>query len=225
MKYIWLLFSIGTIFSCNSPSAAVSANVAKAAINQTPVDTTDLSVATFAGGCFWCTEAVFERTVGVVDVVSGYTGGKEQNPTYYQVGSGKTGHTEAIQIYYDSTAIDYPTLVRVFMGTHDPTQLNRQGPDVGTQYRSGIYYRNDLEKKIVKSYFAYLESKKKYDEPIVTEVEPFNKFWLAEDYHQNYYEIPENHRNPYVVRVTKPKVEKFLKKYPDLVKAEYRSEK
>ncbi len=225
MKFVLLFFLAGSFFSCGDQNAAVSSKVAKASIAQTSVDTSDLAIATFAGGCFWCTEAVFERTVGVIDVVSGYTGGKEQNPTYYQVGSGKTGHTEAIQIYYDSTAIDYPTLVKVFMGTHDPTQLNRQGPDVGTQYRSGIYYRNAVEEKIVRDYVAELESEGKYDQPIVTEVAAFTKFWLAEDYHQDYYEIPKNHTNPYVQRITKPKVIKFLKNYPELVKQEYAENK
>ena len=135
------------------------------------------------------------------------------------IGRGAPRHV----VEFNADGIAFALLAKIIIALHHP--VHDAGTKGAASHSSGIYYRNDLEKKIVKSYFAYLESKKKYDEPIVTEVEPFNKFWLAEDYHQNYYEIPENHRNPYVVRVTKPKVEKFLKKYPDLVKAEYRSEK
>lgn len=186
-----------------------------------PVDRDDLSVATFAGGCFWCTEAIFERTKGVEDVESGYTAGETKNPTYQEVGRGVTGHTEAIQIYYDSTVIDYATLFEIFMATHDPTTLNRQGPDVGTQYRSGAYYRNDAEKDIIEEHIAYLNKSGKYANKIVTEVEAFDVFYVAEDYHQNYYELhPEV---GYVQRVSRPKVEKFKKLYADTwLKEKYR---
>lgn len=187
-------------------------------------DRDGLSVATFAGGCFWCTEAVFERTKGVVDVESGYTGGDEVNPTYEQVGRGSTGHTEAIQIYYDPEVIDYATLFEIFMVTHDPTQLNRQGPDVGTQYRSGVYYRTAEEKAIIDSQIAKLNDSGEYDKKVVTEVAAFDKFYVAEDYHQNYYELhPEN---PYVQRISRPKVEKFKKLYGDTwLKDKYRPSK
>lgn len=218
MKYFWVLFFAISIFACDNKNVTATSKTTKMVANQ-QIDISNLAVATFAGGCFWCTEAIFERTKGVQDVVSGYTAGQQPYPTYYEVGSGKTGHTEAIEIYYDSTTIDYPTLVEVFMATHDPTQLNRQGPDVGTQYRSGIYFRNAQEEKIVSDHITALTAKGKYNKPIVTEVKPFEKFWKAEDYHQNYYEL--NPGNPYVQNVSRPKVEKFLKEFPHLVKEEY----
>lgn len=218
MKYFWILFFAISIFACDNKNVTATSKTAKMVANQ-KIDTSNLAIATFAGGCFWCTEAIFERTIGVKEVVSGYTAGQQAYPTYAEVGSGRTGHTEAIEIYYDSTIIDYPKLVEVFMATHDPTQLNRQGPDVGTQYRSGIYFRNAQEEKIVKDHIAALTTEGKYSKPIVTEVKPFEKFWIAEDYHQNYYEI--NPGNPYVQSVSRPKVEKFLKEFPHLVKEEY----
>lgn len=222
MKY--LFFALAAMLLVNCTNKSVTSSTATATASVMPTEITDqqreeLSVATFAGGCFWCTEAIFERTIGVVDVVSGYTAGETKNPTYYEVGAGSTGHTEAIQIYYDTTLIDYPKLVEIFFATHDPTTLNRQGPDRGTQYRSGAYYQNEAERKIIEDHIAYLNKSGKYNNPIVTEVAALDVFYLAEDYHQNYYELhPEN---PYVQNVSKPKVIKFKKLYPNLLKEKY----
>jgi peptide-methionine (S)-S-oxide reductase len=177
-------------------------------------------VATFAGGCFWCTEAVFERMIGVKDVVSGYTGGTKENPTYRQVSYGETDHAEAVQIYYDPKVVTYQELLDVFFATHDPTQLNRQGPDVGKQYRSAVYYHDAVQKKALESTLKKLNASGKYHTAIVTEVASYSKFYLAEDYHQNYYEL--NQGNPYVISIAIPKVKKFKKLFPEKVKAEYK---
>ena len=178
------------------------------------------SVATFAGGCFWCTEAVFERVIGVRDVVSGYTGGKTANPTYKQVSYGESDHAEAVQVYYDSSIISYEELLEIFFATHNPTQLNRQGPDVGEQYRSEVFYHDTKQKKAVEKYIQELEGAGKYKKPIVTAVSAFDKFYLAEKYHQNYFEL--NPGNPYIISIAKPKVAKFKKYFPGKVKEAYR---
>ncbi len=178
-------------------------------------------VATFAGGCFWCTEAAFERIDGVVDVMSGYTAGEDPNPTYKKIGTGKTGHAEAIQIYYDRNKIDYNKLLDVLFVAHDPTTLNRQGPDRGTQYRSGIYYRTDDEKIAIEAAIAKWNDKGVYKNPIVTEVAPYTEFWVAEGYHQNFYEL--NPTQSYVYNVSRPKVEKVLSKFPELIKEQFKS--
>jgi len=171
-------------------------------------------VATFAGGCFWCTEASFECIKGVKDVISGYSGGKEERPTYYQVGDGKTGHTEAIQIYYNPEEISFNTLLEILFVAHDPTQLNRQGPDVGEEYRSAIYYHNEEQKKAIDSFFEV--QSKILTRPIATEVAAYKEFWVAEEYHQDYYWLhPEN---PYVQSVSVPKVKKVEKKFKALLK-------
>ncbi len=180
-------------------------------------------MATFAGGCFWCTEASFERINGVVDVISGYAGGEEQYPTYEQVGAGSTGHTESIQIYYDPQVIDYQKLLEVFFVAHDPTQLNRQGPDVGKQYRSAIFYHDEMQKEMAASYIEQLNATGKYDQPIVTQIVPYKEFWVAEDYHQNYYE--QHPENPYVQRVSRPKVEKVMHTFESILKDKYRGGK
>ena len=177
-------------------------------------------VATFAGGCFWCTEASFERINGVVDVISGYAGGQVEFPTYEQIGTKRTGHTESIQIYYDPEVIDYATLLDVFFVAHDPTTLNRQGPDVGPQYRSAIFYRTDEEKRLIDETIAALNASGKLGDPIVTEVSPYTEFYTAEGYHQNYYELHPN--NPYITNVSRPKVEKVKKTFPNLLKEKYR---
>lgn len=177
-------------------------------------------VATFAGGCFWCTEASFERIEGVIDVFSGYSGGIQKYPTYKQVGYGETDHAEAIQIYYDPAVISYAKLLEVFFVAHDPTTLNRQGPDKGRQYRSAIYYRTQKEKALIDAYIEKLDKSGKFSDPIVTEVAPYQEFWSAEDYHQNYYELhPEN---PYVQNVSRPKVEKVKKVFADILKDKYK---
>ena len=183
----------------------------------------DTKIATLAGGCFWCTEAVYERVEGVVDVYSGYTGGSEENPTYRQVSYGRTSHAEAIQIIYDPEVLSYDKILEIFFtAAHDPTQLNRQGNDVGRQYRSAAYYHNDAQKRAIEKAIAkYNESK--FDGNIVTEVEPLQKFWMAEDYHQDYYEL--NPGNPYIINVARDKVRKLNKYFPELVKDKYQGER
>ncbi|KOF01396.1 peptide methionine sulfoxide reductase [Roseivirga seohaensis subsp. aquiponti] len=180
-------------------------------------------IATFAGGCFWCTEAVFERVNGVKNVVSGYTGGKENNPTYEDVSYGRSTHAEAIQIYYDPKVISYQELLEVFFYTHDPTQVNRQGPDVGTQYRTEVFYHDENQKKLATDYISKLNQTGKYNKPIATKVTEYTKFWLAEDYHQNYYEL--NPGNPYIINIAVPKVNKLKEHFPNLIKKKYASEK
>jgi len=180
----------------------------------------DYGVATFAGGCFWCTEAAFERIDGVVDVISGYSGGPGEHPTYQEIGTGRSGHAEAIQIYFDKSKIDYAKLLEVLFVAHDPTTLNYQGPDHGTQYRSHIFYRTDAEKALIEAAITNVNASGRYSDKVVTKVTPYEEFWVAEDYHQDYYELhPEN---PYVQRISKPKVEKVKKEFKDILKQKYK---
>lgn len=178
-------------------------------------------VAILAGGCFWCTEAVFQRINGVVDVVSGYAGGGTVNvPTYKAIGTGRTGFAEAIAIYYDPAVITYETLLEVFFIGHDPTTLNRQGPDAGTQYRSAIFYQSESELNMAKAAIKKKNESEYYSDPIVTTLEAYDIFWTAETYHQNFYEYNPN--QGYVMSVSKPKVVKVMKAVPHLLKEEYR---
>ena len=178
------------------------------------------AVATFAGGCFWCTEASFERIEGVKEVISGYSGGEISNPAYRLVASGGTKHAEAIQIYYDEEVVSFETLLKVFYVAHDGTQVNRQGPDRGPQYRSEIFYHNEAEKKAAEAYIKKLNDSGKYSRPIATLVTSYKEFWVAEAYHQDYY--PSHQNNPYIANVSKPKVEKVEKVFKDILKAEYK---
>ena len=173
-------------------------------------------VAYFASGCFWCVEAIYEDVIGVKEVISGYSGGTENNPTYEQVGRGLTSHAEAIKVYYDSKEVDFAILVKVFFGSHDPTTLNRQGPDRGPQYRSIAFYTNENEKKIIEDYISQLTENRVYNSPIVTQVEKFVKFYDAEDYHQDYERLNPN--NPYIINISIPRYKKFQAKYPELLK-------
>jgi len=175
-----------------------------------------LEKATFGSGCFWCTEAVFERLNGVKSVVSGYAGGTVENPTYEEVCSGTTGHAEVTQITYDPSVISYDELLEVFWKTHDPTTLNRQGNDVGTQYRSVIFYHNEEQKELAEKYKEELDKSGAWNNPIVTEISPFTKFYSAEGYHQDYYE--NNPNQGYCAFVIAPKVEKFEKVFKDKLK-------
>ena len=174
---------------------------------------------TFANGCFWCTEAVFTRIKGVQSVISGYSGGALENPSYDQVCTGTTGHAEAAQIEFDSEIISFKKLLDVFWDTHDPTTLNRQGNDVGTQYRSAIFYHNEEQKQIAEKSKKELEENHVYDDPIVTEIVPLTNFYPAEDYHKRYYD--QNNNAPYCRYVINPKVEKLSKNYTDKLKPEY----
>lgn len=173
-------------------------------------------VATLAGGCFWCTEATFEEVEGVVEVIPGYTGGHVPNPTYEQVCTGTTGHAEAVQITFDPRRISYRELLEIFFTIHDPTTLNRQGPDVGHQYRSAIFYHTAEQEQIARRLIAELEREQIWPGPIVTEVVPFNHFYPAEEYHRHYYRRHPD--RPYCVAVIAPKLEKFRKRYRDRLK-------
>jgi peptide-methionine (S)-S-oxide reductase len=172
--------------------------------------------ATFGGGCFWCTEAIYESIQGVEKVVSGYSGGKISNPTYREVTSGLTGHAEVIQITFNPTEVSYKQLLQVFFATHDPTTLNRQGADVGTQYRSAIFYHNQKQKEEADNVIKLLTSQKVFDTPIVTTLEAAMPFYVAEDYHQNYYKL--NAQQPYCRAVINPKMNKFKKEFGELLK-------
>lgn len=174
--------------------------------------------AIFAGGCFWCTEAIFKEMKGVVSVVPGYTGGNRKNPTYEQVSTGVTGHAEAVRIIYNPDETTYEELLQVFFATHDPTTLNRQGNDVGTQYRSAVFYTTEKQKDLATAYIKFLEQEDVYDQYIVTEVKPATDFYEAEDYHKNY--LQNNPNNPYCQYVVMPKVEKFRKLFKSKVKNE-----
>jgi peptide-methionine (S)-S-oxide reductase len=174
----------------------------------------NLSIATFAGGCFWCTETIFESIRGVKEVISGYSGGKETDPTYESVGGGRTSHAEAFQVYYDPNLISYKDLVRVFFASIDPTIVNGQGPDRGAQYRTIAFYNNDAEKAILSAKIAELA--KEYSKPIATQVVPFEKFYEAEEYHQDF--VKRNPNQGYVRAESIPRRERTLAKVKDLLK-------
>lgn len=171
-------------------------------------------IATLAGGCFWCTEAVFQRLKGVEKVVSGYIGGEIDNPSYEEVSTGESGHAEAIEVTFDNEVITYEELLDVFWRTHDPTTLNRQGNDVGTQYRSAIFYHSSEQKAIAERSITEVNAAKIWPDPIVTTIEAAGKFYPAEDYHQDYYNA-NRLRNPYCVFVIDPKINKLQKDFKD----------
>lgn len=179
-----------------------------------------LEVATLGGGCFWCIEAVFQRIDGVEKVVSGYSGGKTPNPTYDEVCDGNTGHAEVVQITFDANQISFAEILDVFWHSHNPTTLNRQGNDVGTQYRSVIFYHDEKQKEIALKSMAESEKSGLWNGKYVTEISPFKAFYPAEDYHQNYYNRVGN-RNPYCTVVISPKIQKLQKEYKSKLKKEY----
>ena len=177
----------------------------------------NLETATLAAGCFWCVEAVFDDLQGVEDVMSGYSGGHTENPTYKEVCSETTGHAEVIQIRFDPEVLSYADLLRVFFTVHDPTTLNRQGNDIGSSYRSAIYYHSDEQRESAESVIAEITAEQLYPNPIVTEVASFDKFWPAEDYHQEYF--ANNPSQPYCAGVVAPKVAKFRQKFASRLKS------
>lgn len=213
IKPILFLLSVGL----SSVLSAQSKKQSPQAMNNHE-DQQNTALATFGAGCFWCTEAVFLNVKGVNKVVSGYAGGKVKNPTYEQVTSGSTGHAEVAQITYNPSVISYEELLEIFWNTHDPTTLNRQGADVGTQYRSVIFYQTDEEKKIAQAYKEQLEKSRIFKNSIVTEIAPLENFYPAENYHQNYYTLNPN--QGYCQYVIRPKIEKFRKQFSDKLKAE-----
>ena len=220
------LLALGACGASRADNAGTTANDGVSAGPTTvarPAPDTSLAVAYLAGGCFWCTEASFERIRGVQAVVSGYSGGDADDATYKKVAAGLTDHAEAIAVYYDSTIVDYRTLLEVFFVAHDPTTLNRQGPDVGRQYRSSIFYRSPREQVLAKAVIDSVNAAGRYSSPIVTEVVPFEAFYDAEDYHQDYLEDPSNPNQGYVQNVSWPKVRKVVKEFEGrgLIKDEY----
>ncbi len=176
----------------------------------------NMETATLGGGCFWCTEAIYKELKGVKEVTSGYSGGHVENPTYEEVCTGETGHAEVIQIEFDPKVISYSEILQVFFETHDPTTLNRQGADVGTQYRSAVFYHNEQQKETAESIISQLNKEQVYNKPIVTEVTAFDKFYKAENYHQDYVEL--NPTKGYCQIVIIPKLEKFRKIFQDKLK-------
>jgi peptide-methionine (S)-S-oxide reductase len=207
-----LLMSLG---SCAQKSS--SPKTSKTNNTVTMSENAKLDTITFGGGCFWCTEAIFQRLKGVVSVESGYSGGKIKNPGYKEVCTGMTGHAECTQIVYDAKVISLPEILEVFFKTHDPTTLNRQGGDEGTQYRSVIFYRNEEQKKVAEEIKQGLDKSGAFTAPIVTEITPFTVFYKAEDYHQNYYNENKT-KNQYCAYVIVPKIEKFEKYFSDKIK-------
>lgn len=201
-------------FSCQSKDKAVVLPQIKEPIKMNQKDT--MEVATFAGGCFWCTEAVFLELNGVKRVVSGYIGGKTVNPTYAEICIGDTGHAEAIAITFDPQKISYGTLLEIFFATHDPTTLNQQGNDIGTQYRSEIFYHNEAQKQLSQAYIDLMTQENTFGSPIVTKISPASTFYEAESYHQNYYN--QNKTQGYCSYVITPKIEKLKKRYKEKLK-------
>lgn len=183
---------------------------------KTPLDTSNLETITLGAGCFWCVEAVFQQIEGVVKVESGYSGGEIKNPSYREVCTGRTGHAEAVQVTFDPKIIGLSKILEVFWNSHDPTTLNRQGADAGTQYRSAIFYHTEAQKAIAQESLKQFEANGPYGDPIVTEITAFKNFYKAEDYHQDYFEL--NGHEPYCQMVIRPKVDKVQKQFKDLLK-------
>ena len=185
-------------------------------MNFQPDQNKTSQIITVGGGCFWCTEAIFKELRGVIKVVPGYSGGNVKNPSYREVCTGSTGHAEVIQITYNPELITISEILEVFFMTHDPTTLNRQGPDTGTQYRSAIFYHSEEQKKAAENIIKQYETEKIFEMPVVTEITPFKAFYPAENYHHDYFE--QNKRQPYCQFVISPKIEKFKEKYKDRLK-------
>ena len=218
-KFVFsLAAALVLLASCNGFSTKNMPD--KAAAETTPqpdpVVYGDLDTATFAAGCFWCEEAVFESLKGVKEAVSGYSGGHTVNPTYEEVCSHTTGHTETVQVYYDPAMISYQILLEVYFGSQDPTQVNGQGPDHGDSYRSVIFYGNETERNLAEAYKKQLNDSGKYSKPIAVIIEPFKVFYMAEEYHQNYEK--NNPNNPYVRQVSIPRLNRMKEAFPQLLK-------
>ncbi|MET1259988.1 peptide-methionine (S)-S-oxide reductase MsrA [Flagellimonas sp. DF-77] len=212
-----MLLSVTGCQTNTKSNSKVAATVSGELIEKPSLESLqNYETAYFASGCFWCVEAVFESVKGVKEVISGYSGGKEKNPTYEQVAYGRTGHAEAVKVYYDPKVIGFQKLVQVFFGSHDPTSLNRQGPDRGAQYRSIAFYKNAEEQKIITDYIALLESENTYDRPIVTQVVAFDTFYDAEEYHQDFER--KNPNNSYIRAVSIPRLNRFKQNFPSYLK-------
>lgn len=205
-----MLFIFTTISCTHSQNSENKVEAQQSAVNVFG------ETAYFASGCFWCVEAVYESVEGVKEAVSGYSGGETTNPTYKQVSSGYSDHAEAVKVIYDPAKINFKTLLTVFFDSHNPTTLNQQGPDRGTQYRSIAFYQNEKEKMLIEQFIDSLNTNKVYQSPVVTEVQAFTKFWRAEEYHQNYEKKHPN--DPYIRNVSIPRLERFQAKHPNLLK-------
>ncbi len=219
--YSLLISAIVLISACNSNNQLVEKDNSQTnTLNQTieKMDNMkDYELATLGGGCFWCVEAIYLELKGVEKVVSGYAGGKIKNPSYREISAGTTGHAEVIQVTYDPKVISYAEVLEIFWHSHDPTTLNRQGNDVGTQYRSAIFYHNEEQKAIAEKSLKDTDASDLWDDPIVTEIAPLDVFYKAEDYHQNYYNLNRD-KNPYCSIVIAPKLVKFREKFEDKLK-------
>jgi peptide-methionine (S)-S-oxide reductase len=218
-KFFYMLMALlpcSVFTACGQSSPAADTTTAATQKNTVMPDKSVLDTATFGAGCFWCVEAQFELLEGVVSVTSGFSGGTVKNPAYREVCTGTTGHAEVCNIVYDTTKISYDELLSAFWQCHDPTQLNRQGNDEGTQYRSVIFYHNEEQKKKAEYYKNEMNAKNTWGKPVVTEISPFTVFYKAEDYHQSYYD--NNGEQGYCQYVIKPKVEKFREVFKDKLK-------
>lgn len=216
MKNILFIFSLFfQLVSCQTTQSK------QIEVKKDFMDNENYEIATLGGGCFWCVEAVYDQLQGVISATSGYTGGTVENPTYKQVCEGDTGHAEVVQIVFDPKLISYDELLDVFWVIHDPTQLNRQGNDIGTQYRSSIFYHSEEQKLIAQRSIQQYEASKMYPNAFTTTVEPLEVFYPAEDYHQEYYENNSD-SNPYCSLVVAPKIQKFYEKFYDKLKPEYK---
>ncbi len=212
---LWAVFGLIIALLACTADAASPAPIPAAASDVSLSATPGTQKAVFAGGCFWGTQTVFERVKGVTSTTVGYAGGSAATATYDQVTTETTGHAESVEVTYDPSKITYGQLLRIFFSVaHDPTQLNRQGPDVGTSYRSAIFYVNDEQQRIAKAYIAQLDAAKVFPKPIVTEVTPLKGFYRAEDYHQDY--ALHNPNNPYIMVCDRPKIEALKKQFPEL---------
>ena len=206
------------LLSCNTVEKK-SENIAQEmgpVVKLTAAELQEYETAYFAAGCFWCVEAIFESVKGVEEAVSGYSGGQDDNPTYEKVSYGRTTHAEAVEVYYDPEVVSFVQLVQVFFGSHDPTTLNRQGPDRGPQYRSIAFYKNKQEEQIIRAYIEALEQNDVFEDPVVTQVVPFEKFYKAEEYHQDFER--RNPNNSYVRNVSVPRLNRFKQNFPEFLK-------
>jgi peptide-methionine (S)-S-oxide reductase len=218
MRLLITLFLGPLLLCCNANNKeSEHGNEANSSYNYEHIDPAQVDTATFAGGCFWCVEASFEQITGVVEAVSGFAGGDKENPLYQEVANGNTNHAETVQIYYDPQVISFETLLDIFFTAHDPTQLNRQGPDIGPQYRSVIFYHNEKQKLLAEKKIKELQ-KTKFEKNIVTQLVPYAEFWQADDYHQDYEK--KHPEDPYIQKVSRPKIQKVAEAFRNLLKEE-----
>ncbi|MDZ7740967.1 MAG: peptide-methionine (S)-S-oxide reductase MsrA [Bacteroidota bacterium] len=211
LVFLLMMFSLACNSSRTNPDQQGKAQAIEESLDYSKLDT-----ATFAGGCFWCVEASFEQIEGVAEAVSGFAGGNTKNPEYKEVAAGKTDHAETVQVYYDPEIIDYSTLLDIFFTAHDPTQLNRQGPDIGKQYRSAIFYHDPKQLKLVRAAIDSINRSGIYDSEIVTELNPFGVFYPASEYHQDYEKKHPN--DPYIRNVSRPRIDKVSERFEYLLK-------